>query len=278
MNGWPQPKGSEIQVAQMLRAILTMDIEMAREVIGQIDPNACDLQYANAWKLMRPNCRGSRLLHEAVTYSCANNFNGNRVDIIEMLLDAGADPNLLTVHGYSALHNAATVNHAPACFLLINRGAHINQQSLKGYTALQTASLYKSTDATATLISHGADLRVTNRHGENAYDYALRRHHDEAAALLQVARIKQEALQILDELAAGSGDTSAALTSYANDGAPRDRCLVSVTGTGAEIKIDASEVDTDIGADDFVAKFSAPQIASSRPRGLFGGRVGTTSP
>lgn len=202
MMDLPKLEGQELSYAAFLHAILTMDVELAQALIGKINPNAVDFKFPTPWKLMRPECRGSHLLHEAVTYSCHNNGNGNRLEIVFMLLDAGANPNNLSVSGYSALHNAATVNNAPACRLLVERGAHINQQSVTGYTPLQTASIYKGTDSTAALILAGADFSLPNQHGENAYDYAVRKKHDGAVNLLKSARLKEEAHVILSEIGA----------------------------------------------------------------------------
>lgn len=210
MTNWPTPTGDEAPVAMLLRAILTMNVAMARQCIGLIDPNASDFNFPTAWKQIRPDCRGSRLLHEAVTYSCSNYNHGNRLEIVEMLLDAGANPNHLSTKGYAALHNAATVNHAPACRLLVARGAHINQQSVTGYTPLQTASLYKGTDATAALILSGADFHLSNQHGENAYDYAKRKQHTAAVSLMETLRLREEAESILIEIGAERARENAA--------------------------------------------------------------------
>lgn len=197
---WPEVTQDAKPVADFLRAIQTMDTAGARQLIGSIDPNACDFAYPNVWKLVRPKCEGSRLLHEAVLCSCQNNFNGNSLEIIDLLLDAGADPNHLTVTGYSALHNAAIVNHAPACRRLIAYGAHVNQQSLAGYTALQVSSLYRSTDSTAVLIGHGASLDIINHHGEDALAYATRLKHIEALSMMQAIRAREQALAALQEI------------------------------------------------------------------------------
>lgn len=58
---------------------------------------------------------------------------------VEMLLDAGADPNKFEVDGWSALHWAARNGHLGVATLLLENGAHLEQEDSGRHTALDWA-------------------------------------------------------------------------------------------------------------------------------------------
>jgi len=64
-----------------------------------------------------------------------------QVETVQVLLDAGADPNLRTVHNRTtALISAAYLGHRDIVLLLINRGADIRASSSEGFTACASAA------------------------------------------------------------------------------------------------------------------------------------------
>ena len=49
-------------------------------------------------------------------------FNGHR-DVVQLLLDKGAEPNMAAIDGHTSLHLAAEEGHKDVVYLLLARGA-----------------------------------------------------------------------------------------------------------------------------------------------------------
>lgn len=84
--------------------------------------------------------------------------------ILKLLLDAGADPNVLD---QDELQNA--LHYAVDCpiqlvDLLIGAGATVNQQDRDGITPVMMAAKAGRFDIVTILINHGADLRSYDKH------------------------------------------------------------------------------------------------------------------
>jgi ankyrin repeat protein len=103
-----------------------------------------------------------------------------------MLLNAGADPNILTVSGRSALGSACSGGHAAVARMLIRRGADVNV-ARAGRSSLLASVISSGHDEIAEmLIDAGA---VTDRGGwhddENAYRVAVRYRRERVARYLR---------------------------------------------------------------------------------------------
>ena len=97
--------------------------------------------------------------------------DGN-IALVKKLLDEGADPNLQTIHGYTALMWASMYEGADIAKLLLNSGADPNIQNSDGYTALILVSLKGHTDIRKLLLNHGANPNIQNKYGETALYWA----------------------------------------------------------------------------------------------------------
>ena len=75
-------------------------------------------------------------------------------DILEYLLDGGADINLKDKYEYTPLHTAVCDNREECCELLLNRGADIEIRSHWGSTPLKTAKNYKYSKIVLLLENH----------------------------------------------------------------------------------------------------------------------------
>ncbi|CAA7265504.1 unnamed protein product [Cyclocybe aegerita] len=95
---------------------------------------------------------GKAALHRAVWW------NGeNSTATIDLLLDAGADINILDASGHTPLWEAASKSVPPVIAHLLKRGAKVDFRSPESTTPLMEACLHNSTVAVAILLADGAD-------------------------------------------------------------------------------------------------------------------------
>ncbi|XHF97076.1 hypothetical protein AWENTII_000679 [Aspergillus wentii] len=80
--------------------------------------------------------------------------------IVEMLLEHGADVNLRSKTSDSALQEALSWGHEQIVDILLTHGADVNIQSKDGTTALQEASASGHQEIVQKLLAHGADIDI----------------------------------------------------------------------------------------------------------------------
>lgn len=198
----PLNPATENLISELIHAIMVFDVPRARELLAQgIDPTITDSRAPRAWQYIRRTPERSSLIHDAVLVSSARHNNGDRMEMIDMLIEAGCPIDTRNLDGYTPLHNAALVNHAPAAQRLIALGADVNAQSHKRYTPLQTAVAYDSTEVQALLLAHEAQVDLRNHHGENAIEYAARLQNLQAEAALRSIEAQRRALAAMEAIA-----------------------------------------------------------------------------
>ena len=82
---------------------------------------------------------------------------------VEVLLEHGADPDVVDNEQYTALHNA--VNNPDILKLLLTKTKNVNMQNQDGETALYLAAERGLTDSALTLLEYGADPNIPNKEG-----------------------------------------------------------------------------------------------------------------
>lgn len=117
---------------------------------------------------------GSTPLH----YACVI---GN-ADIVMMLLEAGAAPDIPDREKWTPLHNVCSEGwlkchakfgpgHAGCVEALIEAGANVNMQSAAGYTPLHLAYMNKQPEIADKLIRAGADSTLLDKNGRSPLFY-----------------------------------------------------------------------------------------------------------
>ena len=113
--------------------------------------------------------------------NCANE-NGERAvrlalmvegDALPFLLERGANPDLISPDGYTALCEASKKGFTENMKLLLQYGANIEHQSSRGYTPLLLATFAGQNEAVELLLNMGADINATSDEGMGAMHLAL---------------------------------------------------------------------------------------------------------
>ena len=99
------------------------------------------------------------------------------------LIDAGADVNVTSKYGETALHWAVENGHTAIVNLLLVNGAKVDVK-YDGVTALHIAVHYGHREIVEALVNAGADVNVTNKYGETALHWAAEDGNTEIVNLL----------------------------------------------------------------------------------------------
>lgn len=113
-----------------------------------------------------------------------------RVEMVAYLLQIGADVNLRTNDGESALHSATRL---PPCLpelqrdcirLLLSNGAEVNIQSKTGITPLMHAAWFGCLLSVVELLKAGASLKIKDAKGRTALDLARLKNNNDVVKVL----------------------------------------------------------------------------------------------
>ena len=108
--------------------------------------------------------------------------NVNSKEVIRILLNAGADPNIADKRGMTPLiANAFDLEIAQ---MLIAHGADVNARAQDSFTPLLNAG---TAEVTRVLLEHGADPFAKTKDGKTALDFARGGDHKDQARLLEAA-------------------------------------------------------------------------------------------
>ncbi len=95
------------------------------------------------------------------------------LQMMDYLIERGADINARDSLGVTPLMEAAMANLGEICQYLIDRGANVNARTVFGETALIRAIKKSSPEAAVVLADNGARLDATDSSGKSAWDYVL---------------------------------------------------------------------------------------------------------
>ena len=157
----------------LMRAVLNGSVETVKTVMEfKPDLNAQTTD-------PDPNTSGSTALMYAVAK--------DRKEIVDMLLDAGADINESDVNVGPALTWAAYYDREELVADLLERGADPNVSNSVGGTPLIVAATKGSTRIVRQLLEHGADPEAKSKDGKNALQWAKDARRADVAKVLQDA-------------------------------------------------------------------------------------------
>ncbi|KAH9524840.1 Poly [ADP-ribose] polymerase tankyrase-2 [Bulinus truncatus] len=95
-----------------------------------------------------------------------------RKDVVDHLLECGANVHARDDGGLIPLHNACSFGHAEVVTLLLKHGGDPNARDNWNYTPLHEAAIKGKIDVCIVLLQHGADPNIKNTDGKTALDLA----------------------------------------------------------------------------------------------------------
>jgi hypothetical protein len=179
------------------RAIFNHDLKTAKELIkGNIDLNHC---YKYCGILLNKACymcvtdEKLDLVKLLLEYGADPNkaygkterplaiaIYNSRNNLIKLLLEHGADPNLNVdgINNKKILRHACSYGHSTSLKLLLDHGADANIINDRGETILMYACQWSHIYKIRAFLKAGADLNARSAQGYTAYDYAKKHKND----------------------------------------------------------------------------------------------------
>lgn len=138
---------------------------------------------AEQWKLLVLRVHGAE--HAPKSWMIDAAASGE-LRLLGYLLATGADPDVRTSGGQSALGAAAAAGQTATARLLIARGAHVESRtSLTLDTPLTEAAQMNQLDMVRLLLDHGADVTARDIMGRTALDWARENSDADMVQLIQ---------------------------------------------------------------------------------------------
>jgi len=147
-------------------------------VVRKLIAGGADVNLRSGSKWFRP---GSTPLHVALVRMPP----ASRKETVEMLLPAGADPNLETEYGNTALHLAISDGATKLAERFITLGVPVNVRNGRGETRLHFAAWGNHVEAATLLLDRGADVDSTDELGDTALHVACMNGYAELIELLK---------------------------------------------------------------------------------------------
>jgi len=120
----------------------------------------------------------------ALLYASAQGYP----QIMRLLLDAGANPDIGNVTGITPLMYGALYKNIDVCKILLEYGANLDLQDVHGGTALMVATRAGSPDVARVLLKAGANTNIKDRDDMTALDIAYKHKQGKIAKMIRKAK------------------------------------------------------------------------------------------
>lgn len=129
----------------------------------------------------------SILLQNNTTYKIMSSTNTlvERIQIIELLLDHGADTNQLNKDNETSLHIAVKAENIAIVELLLQNKANANIRNICGKTPLHLAAEKESLDIAKLLLDNGADANIEDKYGATPICVAEKQGNENIITMLE---------------------------------------------------------------------------------------------
>lgn len=170
---------SSEETTPLMLAITNDDTEEVRKLIE--DGEDINKKDADGWTA----------LHYAVLWYDEEELEESFIDpeIVKMLLDHGADPNIKTEAGEIVLPSIASEGDSELLDKMIEQGADVNLQDEYGETALFNAVYNEDAEMVEKLLENGADPHIKNSENLTVIDIAEENGYTDITELLKNAHI-----------------------------------------------------------------------------------------
>uniref|UniRef100_A0A8C5EEB9 Poly [ADP-ribose] polymerase n=1 Tax=Gouania willdenowi TaxID=441366 RepID=A0A8C5EEB9_GOUWI len=138
---------------ELFEACRNGDVVRVKKLVDRVNVNAKDMAG-----------RKSTPLHFAAGFG--------RKDVVDHLLQMGANVHARDDGGLIPLHNACSFGHSEVVSLLLIQGADPNARDNWNYTPLHEAAIKGKIDVCIVLLQHGAEPNIRNTDGKSALDLA----------------------------------------------------------------------------------------------------------
>jgi Caspase domain/Ankyrin repeats (3 copies) len=108
----------------------------------------------------------------------------NPSKLLSLLIKHGANVNIATNAGETALQECAIIRYEDGVRLLLESGADVNAKTEAGETALHWAAGYNETSMVKLLLEHKADVNAKTEGGETPLHWAIQNNRDTVKQLL----------------------------------------------------------------------------------------------
>jgi len=108
------------------------------------------------------------------------------LDIVKVLVDAGADVNHKDNIGFTCFYAAVQEKHKPIIEYLLSKGVRVNETNGQNNdTPLHKACVSGSLEVVKILVNAGADINAVNKQGKSSLDFAVENNHQSIVDYLE---------------------------------------------------------------------------------------------
>ena len=111
----------------------------------------------------------------------------NQPEVVDILLQNGADPNAQDLSGNTALMGTSFKGYKELAVKLVEAGADVNIRNSQGAPALTFAATFGQLEIAKLLLKHGADTSFSDSRGKTPLDHAVLQENEPMVALLSGA-------------------------------------------------------------------------------------------